>query len=160
MAIHGQAPSAMTRRAGRWALLAVAGLAVALFYWLDLGRWLPLGAVQAHRDALLAWTQGHYAAAAAVFIVLYCAQTALSLPGATVFTLVGGFLFGTLPGALFVNLGAAPGGPPPRLPAGGRFPLRPAAGPPFRHPRRAPGPPARFLSPRLSNRGGGARGRA
>ena len=97
------------RRAGRWALLAVTGLAVALFFWLDLGRWLTLGAIQAHRDALLAWTQGHYAAAVAVFILLYCAQTALSLPGATIFTLVGGFLFGTLPGALFVNLGATSG---------------------------------------------------
>ena len=99
----------MTRHAGRWALLVVAALVVALFYGLDLGRWLTLGAIQANRDALLAWTEGHYAVAAALFIVLYCAQTALSLPGATVFSLAGGFLFGTLPGALFVNLGATSG---------------------------------------------------
>lgn len=99
----------MTRHAGRWALLAVAALAVALFYGLDLGRWLTLSAIQAHRDALLAWTQGHYLLAVVLFIVLYCAQTALSLPGATIFTLVGGFLFGTLPGALYVNLGATSG---------------------------------------------------
>lgn len=97
------------RRAGRWVILGVAGLAVALFFWLDLGRWLTLGAIQANRDALLAWTQGHGAAAVALFIVLYCAQTALSLPGATVFSLAGGFLFGTLPGALFVNVGATSG---------------------------------------------------
>lgn len=99
----------MTRRAGRWAILAAAGLAILLFYRFDLGRWLTLESVKANRDVLLAWTDAHYPVAAAGFIAAYCLQTALSLPGATLFTLAGGFLFGVIPGAIYANLGATSG---------------------------------------------------
>jgi uncharacterized membrane protein YdjX (TVP38/TMEM64 family) len=44
-----------------------------------------------------------------LFVGLYIAVTALSLPGATILTLAGGFLFGTLPATIFVNLGATVG---------------------------------------------------
>lgn len=94
---------------GKWVLIAVIGLGALFLYWLDPGRWLSLDAVQAQREALWTWTAAHYPLAVAVFITLYCLQTALSFPGATLLTLLGGFLFGPLPGALYVNLGATSG---------------------------------------------------
>jgi uncharacterized membrane protein YdjX (TVP38/TMEM64 family) len=44
-----------------------------------------------------------------LFVLTYVAVTGLSLPGATILTLAGGFLFGALLGTLFVNLGATTG---------------------------------------------------
>jgi uncharacterized membrane protein YdjX (TVP38/TMEM64 family) len=89
------------------ALCILAGLAA--FFLLDLDRYLSLEAVKAHRDRLLAYTGTHYASAVIAFIGLYCLQTTFSLPGAAIFTLAGGFLFGPLAGTLYANLGATSG---------------------------------------------------
>ncbi|MFI5224868.1 MAG: TVP38/TMEM64 family protein, partial [Nitrospirales bacterium] len=43
------------------------------------------------------------------FVLVYVAVTGLSLPGAVILTLAGGFLFGVVWGTLFVNLGATTG---------------------------------------------------
>jgi len=59
-----------------------------------------------NRDALIAFRDANYLATALVFIGLYVVVVAFSLPGATIATLTGGFLFGTFPGALF-NVTAA-----------------------------------------------------
>jgi uncharacterized membrane protein YdjX (TVP38/TMEM64 family) len=40
---------------------------------------------------------------------VYVVQTACSLPGATIMTLLGGFLFGSVLGMLYVNVGATTG---------------------------------------------------
>jgi uncharacterized membrane protein YdjX (TVP38/TMEM64 family) len=44
-----------------------------------------------------------------LFVLVYVAVTGLSLPGAVILTLAGGFLFGAVLGTLFVNLGATTG---------------------------------------------------
>jgi uncharacterized membrane protein YdjX (TVP38/TMEM64 family) len=44
-----------------------------------------------------------------LFVLAYVAVTGLSLPGAVILTLAGGFLFGAVPATLFVNLGATTG---------------------------------------------------
>lgn len=82
---------------------------VVAFFSLDLGRYLTLSALKANKDALRAYAESHYAVTVVVFIAGYCVQTALSLPGAVVFTLTGGFLFGTVLGTVYVNLGATSG---------------------------------------------------
>lgn len=61
------------------------------------------------REAVKNFLRENYALSALIFIGVYIAVTALSVPGATILTLAGGFLFGTLPGALFVNAGATIG---------------------------------------------------
>jgi uncharacterized membrane protein YdjX (TVP38/TMEM64 family) len=83
--------------------------AVAAFIGLDLGRYLTLASLKANKEALRTYTDSHYAVSVIVFIVAYCVQTALSLPGAVIFTLAGGFLFGTALGTLYVNVGATSG---------------------------------------------------
>lgn len=67
---------------------------------------LSFAALARNREALLAFRDTHYLWAVLGFVAAYVAIVALSLPGATVATLTGGFLFGLFPGALF-NVGAA-----------------------------------------------------
>jgi uncharacterized membrane protein YdjX (TVP38/TMEM64 family) len=101
--------SASGPRSGKFIIAAVIGLAIGAFFWFDLDAYLTLETVKANRDRLLAFTDEHRAAAVASFIVTYSLVTGLSLPGATILTLMGGFLFGSLLGTVFVNLGATSG---------------------------------------------------
>ena len=111
-AMTNDIPSSETTRglsAGRIAVVLAMGVAVAAFFYFDLGRVLSLQALKDNRDYLLAFTETHAAVAAALFVLTYVAVTGLSLPGAVILTLAGGFLFGTVWGTLFVNLGATTG---------------------------------------------------
>ena len=96
----------MTRRL---VLAGIVVLAIGAFFYFDLARFLSLAALKENRDRLLSFTQTHYAGAAGLFIVTYIAVTGLSLPGAVILTLAGGFLFGGLVGTLLVNVGATTG---------------------------------------------------
>lgn len=89
------------------AILFVA--AIGAFFYFDLDRYLSLDTLKANRDRLLAFTDAHYATAVALFIASYCLVVALSLPGAAIMTLAGGFLFGSALGTVYVNLGATTG---------------------------------------------------
>jgi uncharacterized membrane protein YdjX (TVP38/TMEM64 family) len=95
--------------AGKIAVFLAIGVAIAAFFYFGLGRFLSLDALKDNRDALLSFTETHAAVAAALFVLTYVAVTGLSLPGAVILTLAGGFLFGFVWGTLFVNLGATTG---------------------------------------------------
>ena len=95
--------------AGKVAVALVIACAIGAFLYFDLGRYLSLDALKENRDQLLNFTEAHYAASVALFIFLYIAVTGLSLPGATILTLAGGFLFGSVSATLFVNIGATIG---------------------------------------------------
>jgi len=73
------------------------------------GDLLTFENLQKNRDALLAYVRGHDLSSIALYILVYTAAIALNLPGGAVLTLAGGFLFGTLPAVLYVNLGATTG---------------------------------------------------
>jgi uncharacterized membrane protein YdjX (TVP38/TMEM64 family) len=94
---------------GKLLVAATFAIAVAAFYSFDLTAYLSLDVLKANRDKLLVFTEDHYAPAVLLFILLYIVQTAFSLPGATLMTLAGGFLFGSLWAALYVNIGATAG---------------------------------------------------
>ena len=70
---------------------------------------LTFEALALHRETLLAYRDAHYTLAVASFVLAYVAIVAFSLPGATVATLTGGFLFGLFPGVLFNLAGATLG---------------------------------------------------
>jgi uncharacterized membrane protein YdjX (TVP38/TMEM64 family) len=89
------------------ALIVVAGLSA--FFYFDLGRLLSLTALQENRDRLLAFTEANYGLAAVLFVIIYIVVTGLSLPGAVILTLAGGFVFGAVIAAILVNLGATTG---------------------------------------------------
>lgn len=95
--------------AGKIAVAALIAMVIAAFFYFDLGQFLSLTALKDHRDKLRSFTEANYASSAALFVLAYIAVTGLSLPGAVILTLAGGFLFGSLFGTLFVNLGATTG---------------------------------------------------
>ena len=108
----GQGPDAASQPAKPilsrlWLPLAL--LAVAALGWAALGDLLSFEALARHHERLTGWRDAHYLATALGFIAAYAAVVALSLPGATVATLAGGFLFGTFPGTAFNVLAATTG---------------------------------------------------
>ena len=91
-----------------WLLVALAGL-VAVFFALDLGRYLSLAAIKTSQADLQDWRAAQPLLAAVLFFVGYVAVTALSLPGATVMTLAAGALFGLGWGTLIVSFASSIG---------------------------------------------------
>ena len=102
-------PAGQKFSVGKVLLFALLVSGVGAFVFFDLGRYLSLESLKANRDRLLDFTNDHYTAAVAIFIALYCVVAGLSLPGAVIMTLAGGFLFGGLLGTLYVNVGATSG---------------------------------------------------
>ncbi|MCQ4188791.1 TVP38/TMEM64 family protein [Methylocystis suflitae] len=88
-------------------LVLVALVAAAFAFRLD--RYLTLEALKDHRALLLAFVEAHAFTAAIGFVFAYAAVVALSLPGATIMTLAGGFLFGVPLGATLTVIGATAG---------------------------------------------------
>jgi uncharacterized membrane protein YdjX (TVP38/TMEM64 family) len=101
---------AAPRRASRrrfipLALLLVGAVAgVALF-----GDRLSFEALEAHREALLAWRDANPLRAAGIFVAVYVALVAFSIPGAIWMTLAGGFLFGVAQGSALIVIAATLG---------------------------------------------------
>lgn len=90
--------------AKRLPLIAI--LVVAAIGAFTLRDYLTFETLRDNREALLAFRDANYLATVAVFMLAYIVIVAFSLPGATIATLTGGFLFATFPGALF-NVTAA-----------------------------------------------------
>ncbi len=84
----------------------VIGAGVAYYFFRD---YLSFQALAENRDALIGFRDDNYVATIAVFILVYALIVAFSLPGATIATLTGGFLFATFPGTLFNIIGATTG---------------------------------------------------
>lgn len=81
-------------------------LAVALVGGYLLREYLSFEALRDNRQALLDFRDANYVATVLVFMAVYVLIVAFSLPGASVATLTGGFLFATFPGVVF-NVTAA-----------------------------------------------------
>lgn len=94
---------------GKALIAVVMALAIGAFFYLDLGRFLSLTALKENRDSLLAFVDTNFGAAVGIFILTYVLVAGLSLPGAVILTLAGGFLFGGILATLFINIGATTG---------------------------------------------------
>lgn len=94
---------------GKISIAVGIALALGAFFYFDLGRFLSLAALKENRDGLLAFTEANFATAVGIFILAYAIVTGLSLPGAVILTLAGGFLFGAVGATLCVNVGATTG---------------------------------------------------
>jgi uncharacterized membrane protein YdjX (TVP38/TMEM64 family) len=90
-------------------IVLAAAVAVGLFVYFDLQRFLTLEALKANRQALLDYYAAHRVATVAGFMAVYIVQTALSLPGAAILSLAAGAIFGPLLGTLYANIGATIG---------------------------------------------------
>lgn len=106
-----QAPAVSTLN-HKWLKLGILALflgALAAFFALGGDQYLTLETVKNNRDALLAYTQNHYALALVFAVLIYTASTAFSIPGATLLSLIMGFLFGRWVGTGVILLAATLG---------------------------------------------------
>ena len=87
------------------ALLAAVGIVFAL----DLDGYLTVQTLADNRAWLLDQVQNNAVLVAFSFIAIYALAVAISVPGAAVLTVTGGFLFGTAFGALYAVIGATLG---------------------------------------------------
>ncbi len=89
-------------------VLIVAGL-VAAVRFTALGEVLNPQRIAENRDILIEYVRDNFLVSALLFVLLYIIVVALSIPGATVLSLLGGFFYGPLIGVLLINIGATGG---------------------------------------------------
>jgi uncharacterized membrane protein YdjX (TVP38/TMEM64 family) len=108
-------PTIMTLPPRRHALarrivpLALLALGVAAFLALGLDRHVTFEALRENRAVLRESVAAHPALAPVVYMAIYAAAVAMSLPGGAVMTLAGGFLFGAILGTAYVVIAATLG---------------------------------------------------
>ena len=99
-----QTKPSILRHAPLAAILIVAAIGA-----FTLKDYLSFDTLRENRETLLAFRDTHYFAMVAVFIAIYFAIVAFSLPGAAVASVTGGFLFGLGLGTTFNVLAASLG---------------------------------------------------
>ncbi|MDP8204326.1 MAG: TVP38/TMEM64 family protein [Candidatus Tenebribacter mawsonii] len=72
-------------------------------------KYLTFENLQKQKDVLQNYVDGNYLLAVIMFVLIYAVSVAFSIPGATILTLTGGLVFGTILGAIYVNVGATAG---------------------------------------------------
>ena len=84
-------------------------IVAAIVGYFTLRDYLSFQTLADNRDALIAFRDSNYMLTVLAFIAIYVVIVAFSLPGATIATLTGGFLFATFPGAIYNVIGATIG---------------------------------------------------
>jgi uncharacterized membrane protein YdjX (TVP38/TMEM64 family) len=87
-------------------MLVAAALLIRMTGWHE---YITLQNLQAYAGSLQERVQDSYLQSVLLFIGIYILVTGFSIPGAAVMTLAGGYLFGVILGALYVNVGATMG---------------------------------------------------
>ena len=101
------------RQAKRWMRWTAFALIVAVLAWAyntwDLGQFLTLDSIKAHRDGLLGLYSSHPWQTVLIYAAIYVLATAASLPGAVILTLAAGTMFGFGLGLLLVSFASSLG---------------------------------------------------
>lgn len=93
----------------RWGMIIAIIILLVLFFATGLYHYVSLSALQQHHHALSQWTAQHRFWATLIFIAAYTLAVAVSIPGATILTIAGGFLFGIVGGSILVVISATVG---------------------------------------------------
>lgn len=96
-------------RLKRWLPFIILLAAICAAWLSGVHEYISLATIQAHKLEILAWTNEHFLLALILGFIIYVAATALSLPFATLLTLLAGFLFGRWTGTLLVVCAATAG---------------------------------------------------
>ena len=99
----------MMRQLTRWLPLLLIVIIVGLFFYFGLHRYLTFSALAQHDRQLEMWTQRHYFWVVLVYMLMYILVVAISVPGAAILTILGGFLFHVFPGVIYVVISATIG---------------------------------------------------
>lgn len=103
------APSPGRSGVGRYLPIVVIALAAAAVYLSGFHRYLSLDALRDNYETLTSFVSEQFWTALGLFALVYIAAVALSLPGASLLTIIGGFLFGTATGVAVVVAAATIG---------------------------------------------------
>ena len=90
-------------------LLAVVATLLGSFFYFDLGQYLNLEYLKSQQVALNEYYVENAVLTIAVFLLVYIAVTALSLPGAALMTLLAGAIFGVVTGTIIVSFASSIG---------------------------------------------------
>ncbi len=93
----------------KFIVLAIFIAVVVLVKIYDLDKYFTFENLKAQKDILAEYVNTNYMLAVIAFIGLYIVSVTFLLPIATILTLSGGFLFGSIFGVIFVNIGATVG---------------------------------------------------
>ena len=99
----------MQRFIQRWGMILAIIILLVLFFTTGLHHYISLSALQQHHRSLSDWTSQHIMWAVLSFVLVYIVAVAISIPGATVLTIAGGFLFGIIGGGFLVVISATIG---------------------------------------------------
>lgn len=102
--VPGRARRGLTRHLPLAVILTVAAIGA-----ISLHDYLSFDALAANREALLALRDSNFGVAVALFMAVYVLIVTFSLPGATVASVTGGFLFGLVAGTAFSVVSATIG---------------------------------------------------
>jgi uncharacterized membrane protein YdjX (TVP38/TMEM64 family) len=91
------------------AVFGVILIIVVAFKLFGLGQYLSLDYLKAQQEVFSALYSSHPVTVIAVYMLIYIAVTALSLPGAAVMTLAGGAMFGLVTGTIVVSFASTIG---------------------------------------------------
>ncbi|WP_420422174.1 TVP38/TMEM64 family protein [Simkania sp.] len=93
----------------KWIPIVVIIILMVVAYFSGVTDYLTFDNLKAHREKLLDHIHAHPILSPVLYILLYIIVVALSLPGGTLLTLFGGFLFGVPIGTIYVVIGATIG---------------------------------------------------
>lgn len=93
----------------KWLVLILLALCSFAFFYFHLYKFLNAHTIKIYEAAAQQWTITHYNSAVSLYLLLFIGLVACAVPCATFFTILGGFLFGTI-AILYAELGTTLGG--------------------------------------------------
>ena len=108
MTSHMASPARFTT-AKRWLPVAVIICLMVAAYGLGVHEHIRLQSIAANREELRHFIADNWPLALLIYVLVYACAIALSIPGATLLTIVGGLLFGWLTGAIAAIMAATAG---------------------------------------------------
>ena len=93
----------------QWIVLGAFLLLIALFFVFDLHKAITLESFQAQREVVLSFYADNRFLTICLFMVIYISVTGLSLPGASIMTLIAGAIFGLTVGLVLVSFASTIG---------------------------------------------------
>src|ERR1035438_366664 len=91
-----------------WIAIAAVAMVIAIRVS-PIGALISLDTLRVYRGDLTEWVAANTILASIGYVAIYIAATALSLPGAALLSLTGGFLFGAIFGTMLISIGATTG---------------------------------------------------
>jgi len=81
-----------------------------ILYYSGLSDHISITSLKANKDFLHSFVLNNYLLSVCYYIGVYAVVGACSFPFVSLITIMGGFLFGTVPGVIYTNVGATTGG--------------------------------------------------